>query len=604
MKILTQSVKTLATLSGVALVLACAPNTPPPAATLELQPARFTRDLNTAEQRWVDQTLARLTLEQKVGQLLFPRITGAYMPTPGLEYDRVQEWIVKYGIGGIIVTIGPPLEMAAKLNALQQMADVPLLVTADMESGPGQTLNAGTVMPYGFDNGGATRFPPIMALGATGDPKLAYELGRITALEARAVGVHVTFAPVVDVNNNPNNPIINTRSYGADPGLVSRMAAAHIRGLQDYGMAATAKHFPGHGDTGTDSHVSLPVIVVDKNRADSVELVPYREAIRTHVAGIMSAHIAFPALTQDSVPATLNPQILTGLLRDELSYKGVIFTDAMDMGAITTTFGRTYASVMALQAGADVLLQPFPQDIPAIADEVLKAVREGKLPMSRIDAAVRRVLELKARLGLHQQRLVSLDRVSDVVAKREHLAIAQDAADRAITIAQDAQKLLPLKGRVLNVMYADDYDPFTGRTFNNLLRAALPETRSLLLDANAGAEEMRALAALADSADVVIFAPFIRVRAAKDDLALPASIAAAINAVAARKPVVVTAFGNPYVRTQLTDAGTYVLAWGQTEVAQRAAARALAGQIPVTGKLPIDIPPFYRMGEGIVLQTR
>jgi beta-N-acetylhexosaminidase len=255
-----------------------------------------------------------------------------------------------------------------------------------------------------------------------------------------------------------------------------------------------------------------------------------------------------------------------------------------------------------MKAGADVLLQPFPQDIPGITQALLAAVQSGELSQARVDAAVRRILELKARLGLHRAKTVDLNRLADVVGKPEHLAIAQDAADRSITVAQDAQKLLPLKGRVLNVIYSDDYDPFAGRLFNQQLRAVLPDTRTLLLDANAGVEEIRALAGMADSADVVIFAPFIRVRAAKDDLALPGGIAAAINAVAARKPTIVTAFGNPYVRAQLADVGTYVLAWGQTDVVQRAAARALTGQIPIVGKLPIDIPPFYRLGEGIVLQ--
>ncbi|HEY0672301.1 MAG TPA: glycoside hydrolase family 3 N-terminal domain-containing protein [Longimicrobiales bacterium] len=600
---MTRSWKCLATLSASALALSCSAASPGLQPS-ELQPARFTRELSTSERRWVERSLARMTLQQKIGQLLFPRITGAYMPLGGTEYERVREWIVKYGVGGVIVTIGPPLEMAAKLNSLQQLAALPLLVSADMEHGPGQTLNAGTIMPYGIDNGGATRFPPLMGLGATGDQRLAYEMGRITATEARAVGVHVTFAPVVDVNNNPENPIINTRSYGADPELVGRMASAHIRGLQDHGMAATAKHFPGHGDTGTDSHVSLPVISVGKGRADSVELPPYRAAIDQHVAGIMTAHIAFPALTGDTVPATLNGKILTGLLRDELDYQGVIFTDAMDMGAITTGFGRTNASVMALKAGADVLLQPFAQDLPAIIDAIERAVQRGEISDARIEQSVRRVLELKARLALHRQRSVSLDRVAETVARPEHLRIAQDAADRSITLLHDQQQLIPLRGRVLSVVYTDDYDPFAGRTLNSLLRTALPDMRNLLIDANAGVEDMRALAVAADSADVIAFSAFIRVRDRKADLAIPRGIAEAIGALAARKPTMVTSFGNPYLRAQFPDIGTYVLAWGQTDVEQRAAARALLGQIPITGKLPISIPPFHRIGEGLVSQTR
>lgn len=554
----------------------------------------------------VEQTLARLTLRQKIGQLVFPRITGAYMPAAGPEFERTRDWIQKYGIGGIIVTIGPPLEMAAKLNALQSIGDIPLLVTADMERGPGQILDAGVIMPYGIDNGGGTRFPPIMALGATGDEKLAYELGRITAVEGRAAGVHVTFAPVVDVNNNPGNPIINTRSYGGDPALVSRMSVQHIRGLQEHGMMATAKHFPGHGDTGTDSHVDLPIISATRGRVDEIELPPYLAAIKSGVEAIMTAHIAFPALTGDTVPATLNARILTGLLREELGFRGVVFTDAMDMGAIVKTYGRTHASVMALKAGADVLLQPYPQDVGAIIDAIEESVERGELTEARIDDAVRRVLQTKQRLGLNSQRMVDLNRLMETVAKPEHLLIAQNVAERSITVPRDAQKLLPLPrtGRVLSIIYVDDFDPNAGRIFNNALRSALPNVRMARLTANSGLEDIRALATQIDSADLVVFSPFIRVSAGKGDLVMPGGIAGAINAIAASKPLVVTAFGNPYILEQLPNISTLVLAWGQTDVSQRAAARALLGEIPITGKLPIAIPPFHQIGEGIVIQPR
>ncbi|HEY0305087.1 MAG TPA: glycoside hydrolase family 3 N-terminal domain-containing protein [Longimicrobiales bacterium] len=549
---------------------------------------------------WVDQTLAGMTLREKIGQLVYPRITGAYMPAGGAEHERIRQWVTEYGIGGVIVSHGPPLEIAAKLNAIQSMAKVPLLVTADMESGPGQILSAGTILPYGLENGGATRFPPIMALGAAGDEKLAYELGRITALEARAVGVHVTFAPVVDVNNNPNNPIINTRSYGAEAALVGRLAAQHIRGLQDNGMIATAKHFPGHGDTGTDSHVDLPIVTVDRQRADLVELPPFRAAIESGVGAVMSAHMAFPAITGDSIPGTLNHRILTGLLRNELHFEGVVFTDAMDMGAIVKTYGRERSVVMAMKAGADVLLQPYQQDLPMIMNALEQAVKSGDLPEARIDEAVRRQLVMKQRLGLHAQRMVDLARVSETVARPDHMLIAQEAADRSITVARDVQKLLPLRGRILSVVYTDDYDPFAGRQFQNALRGARQGTRTMLLNSTAGEVELANFNALADSAEVVLFSPYIRVSAGKNDLAIPAPIAAAVGAIAARKPLVVTAFGNPYVLAQFPDISTYMLAWGQTEVSQRAAARALLGDIPISGKLPIAIPPYHKFGEGLI----
>lgn len=590
---------------GAALVLACSPVRPPamaePSGPL---PPPLGRNSTMDAKAWVDATMSRLTLRQKVGQLVVPRISGAYMPTESPEYDRLREWVVKQQVGGVIITHGPPYELAAKLNTLQRLSDVPLLVTADMEHGPGQILNAGHILPYGLDNGGATRFPPIMALGAADDEQLAYDLGRITAIEGRAAGVHVTFAPVVDVNNNPDNPIINTRAYGGDAAQVSRLAAAHIRGLQDHGMIATAKHFPGHGDTGTDSHISLPIVSVEKSRADAVELPPYHTAIRNNVGAIMTAHIAFPALTGDTVPGTLNAKILTGLLRDELGYRGLIFTDAMDMGAIINTYGRTNASVMALKAGADVLLQPFPQDVPAIIDAIMAAVAKGELSEARINDAVRRMLEAKARLQLHQERFVDLGRLPEYVGKGSHQARAREAAERSITVTRDQQKLLPLRGRVLSIVYADDYDPFAGRILQQELRKDLPDLQTLMFDARADSSAVRRLHDAAATADVILFTPFIGVSAYKGRLAINHHVADAINQIATAKPTVVTAFGNPYVFGQLTNVSTYMLAWGQWGVSQRAAAKALLGQIPITGKLPIALPPYYPLGAGLTLQAK
>ena len=558
------------------------------------------------DSRWVDETLGKLTLRQKVGQMLIPRISGAYMPAGSTEYQRLYDWVVRQGIGGVIITQGPMLELAQKLNTMQDLAQVPLLVTADMENGPGQILTTGTILPYGIDNGSATRFPPLMGIGASGDESFAYDLGRITALEGRANGVHMTYAPVVDVNNNADNPIINTRSFGEDPALVSRMARAHIRGVQENGMIATAKHFPGHGDTGTDSHINLPVISADRARANAVELPPYRVAIENNVGAIMSAHIAFPAMTGDSVPATLNPKLLTGLLRDELDYTGLIVTDAMDMGAIIKTFGNTNAAVMAVKAGADILLQPMPNDVGPMIDAVTRAVESGEISEERINQSVRRILQSKQRVGLDRQRNVDLAAISNVVSRAEHVQRAQEAADRSITAVRNRDNLLPLTtGRnIASIVYAADYDPFTGRTFHNTLALAIPGVRTVTLNATSDAVDIARAAAIADSADVVLFSPYVRVTAGKTGLGIPQPVAAMINATSKKKPTVIISFGSPYILSQFPDIGTYVLAWGQWDVSQRAAARALAGVIPITGRLPIAIPPFHRIGDGVDVNLR
>jgi len=549
---------------------------------------------------WAARTLASLTLRQKVAQLLMPRIGGEYVPVGTGAYERLKVWVGDLDVGGVIITIGPPMEMAAKLNMLQSMADVPLLVSADMEHGPGQVLTGGVILPYGFENGGATKFPPLMALGATGDEKLAYELGRITAIEGRAAGVHVAFAPVVDVNNNPANPIINTRSFGADAALVSRMAAAHIRGVQENGMLATAKHFPGHGDTGTDSHIALPFISVDRARADSVELPPYRAAIGAGVAGIMSAHIAFPAITHDSVPATLNRDLLTDLLRTDLQFNGLVFTDALDMGAIVSGWGSGNAAVQALHAGADVLLQMLPDDVPVVIDAVVDAVKKGEIEESRIDASVLRILRAKQRLGLQDSARVDLNRIPSLLGTAEHTRVASGAAQRSITAVRNRDSVLPIRStaRVLSIVYSDDYDPFLGRAFQRQLAAHIPDLRTIALDGSNDVARAARVQAMADSADIVLFSPFVRV-GARGGIALPQRTAELVTGIMSRKPTVITSFGNPYLLQQFPDAATYVLAWAAWEPLQQAAANALLGRAPIEGRLPIPLPPFHVVGDGV-----
>lgn len=553
---------------------------------------------------WVDRQLERLTLREKVGQMIMPWLGGEYLARHSDAYDSLRQWIVDYRVGGIIISIGSPLEVAAKLNMLQEQADVPLLIAADMENGPGMRLNGGVVMPYGMVLGGGTEFPPLMALGATGDERLAFELGRITALEARAVGVHMIYAPVVDVNNNPANPIINTRSYGEDPASVARLAAAHVRGLQQYGTLATAKHFPGHGDTGVDSHIDLPIITAGPERVDSVELPPFRAAIAAGVAGVMSAHIAFPALTGDTAPATLSPRLIQGLLREELGFQGLVVTDALRMGGIVRRYGNAQAAVQAVLAGADVLLMP--PDIPTAIDAVVAAVERGEISRERIDRSVRRLLRAKAALRLHERRTVDLDRVAETVGAREHRAVAAEIAARSITAVRDRDGLLPLSRdrvrRALSIVYTDDYDPIAGRTFQRTLAGLLPGTRAVSIDARTTPAQLDSLLAVADSVDAVLFSPFVRVIASKGDISIAPHVAEFVARVAERRPTIVTSFGNPYVLSQFAGVGTYVLAWGPQDVLQQAAARALTGEAPITGRLPISIPPFHTLGAGLRIE--
>ena len=547
-------------------------------------------------QSWVDATLDDLSLRRKVGQMLYPRVPVDYLPAGGEAYTRLRRWVADLGIGGVVIHGGGiPFEVAARMNTLQALARVPLLVTADMEPGPLQSPSA-------------TRFPPLMGVGATGDPALGYQVGRITALEARAQGVHASFAPVVDVNNNPANPIINTRSYGEDPELVAAFAAQHVRGLQDHGALATAKHFPGHGNTATDSHIELPVVTVDKRMADSVELVPYRAVIAADVAAIMTAHIAFPALTGDSIPATLNPRLTTDLLRGELGFDGIVFTDAMDMGAIVRRYGSGRAAVLAVKAGADALLQPMPNDVGVMIDAVVAAVENGELSEDRIDASVRRLLAAKARIGLHRRRMVDLNRIPETVMVPAHTEMAQDIAGRSITAAIDRDALLPLDTvrfrRALSIVYTDEGSAIRTGILQQELAARWPGLVQVALDAGARQAALDSLLERADSADVVLFSPYVRARHAKGSVAIAPRVAAFVQNLAQRRPTVVTSFGSPYVLAQFPAVGTYVRAWGGEDVSQRAAARALMGEAPITGRMPVSVPPLLPIGVGIDVRAR
>ena len=533
-------------------------------------------------------------------------VDGSFLPVGSPEYERLRALVQEVRIGGIVMSVGPPMEIAAKLNTLQRLATVPLLVSADVERGPAQRLSNATVLPYGTQTVGATELPPIMAIGATRDERLAYEVGRITALEIRAVGIHQAYAPVVDVNSNPANPIINTRSYGEDPRLVARLAAAHIRGLQENGVFATAKHFPGHGDTDTDSHMQLPFLNISRARADSVELLPFRSAIGAGVAGIMVAHVAFPELTGDSLPATISPALMDTLLHRDLQFTGLTVTDALDMDAIAARYPGGTSAVRAIQSGTDVLLMP--RDPRMVLEAVVAGVQSGQLTEARIDASVRRILEMKARAGLIRKQVVSLDSVPLRVAAPQHAGIARELAEKSIVLVRDSAHIFPLAksaaGHVVSIVYSAETDPWAGRALQRELAARYGPTRTRFTDNRTRPEELDSLLASLNPDDVVLFSAFIGVVDRRGSVAVPERFAAFLRAANARARLAVLAFGNPYVLLQLPELKTYALGWGKEEVSQVAMVRALAGEAPITGRLPISLPPHHRLGEGMSIASQ
>jgi len=596
-------------------IAACAPTPPvepPPGPPMELGPPIVLDTLpplvlaepDPVGAQWADGILASLTLREAVGQLVFPWISGAYAAEDDPEFLQTVRWVEEEGIGGVVVSIGTPHAYAAKLNALQRRARVPLLVTSDFENGgPGMRIAHSYALPSLLPQGGGTSFPPTMAFGAVGELELVERFAEATAREARAVGVHVLFAPVVDVNSNPENPIINTRAFGEDPETVGWMGEAFIQGAWRGGAMATAKHFPGHGDTRVDSHLVLPEVEADRERLDAVELRPFRIAVAAGVDGVMTAHVAMPGvLGPDAPPATLSPEIMTGILREEMGFQGLLFTDALRMGAITEHYGAGEAAVLAFEAGADVLV--IPASVPGAIDAMVEAVESGRISRERLDASVRRILEAKARLELHRGAQVSLEDLTRVVGREEHRALADEAAARSITLVRDRDGLVPPDPlnlrQILSITWAAPDDLMAGREFDAVLAALLPGmSLPFRVGPTSTEAEFQELLERAEGVDLTLVNVYLPPRAGAGSVALPPAFREFVSRLAAQAPVVLTSFGNPYLLTAVPEVGSYLLAWGDREVSQRAAARALVGARPIDGTLPISIPPLHERGEGL-----
>ena len=542
-----------------------------------------------------------MTLREKAAQIVWPSVLGDYASGDSPQWRRLTEYIQQEKVGGFTISVGSPTEVAAKLNALQSMSKVPLLFGADLEAGAGFRARGGYFVPNAIDLGGAIVFPPEMAVGATRDTTLAYEQGRLTALEGRALGIHIAYAPVLDVNNNPDNPVINTRSYGEDPDLAARMGVAFIHGLQDHGMIATGKHFPGHGDTGVNSHLALPVVTVSRSRLDTVELVPFRAAVNGGVGAIMSFHGAMPALDSSNVPGTLSPKVLTGLLRGEMGFRGIIISDAMDMRGVLDQFGASEAVKRAISAGIDVLIQPL--DVTQTIDAVVAGVSEGRYTEARLDSSVRRVLETKRRLGLAQNKLVDLAALRFLVGDSSNAQIARRVAEKSITLVKDSLRQVPLGSdtalRVLSITLARRADLPAGNAFNAELRTGLPKLRTEFVATEDAALNYPRLITAADSADVTIVSSYVGQSWDAITASAPQAFTNFVQTLVqrGRKPIVV-AFGNPYLLQQVPWVSAYLVAWGGFPVSQTAAARALVGTLAISGHLPISMPPYVSRGRG------
>ncbi len=592
--------------------------------------------LDRAGRKWADKTLRKMSPEEKVGQLFAIWVRVQSLNDADPIFVRLRDNVHKYHIGSLVMSVpvdGPVLlksqpEVAAELlNRLQRSSKLPLIVSADFERGVSMRLN------------GTTVFPHAMAFGAAGKTENTEAFGRITALEARAVGVHWNFFPDADVNSNPANPIINTRSFGEDPKQVGDFVAAYIRGAHEGGMLVTAKHFPGHGDTATDSHLGLAHVTGNRARLDAVELPPFRRAIEAGVDAVMVAHVTVPAL--DPGPnrvATTSKPIVSGLLKEEMGFKGIVVTDALDMAGLTRLYAKDIgrAAVESFLAGNDMLV--IPPDLDASYRAMLQAVRSGEIDPQRLDYSVRKILELKASLGLNRARLVDPSQLSSEVAKPENLAVGQRIADEASTLVRDNGKVIPLQAvetpigtaeavlpyqsltavsnRLVVVIFSDDLRTDSGRMLEREILDRVPDARVIYADARSAAGMKAPVVEAVEAAEHVIAALYVvpvagkAMRAAGGGLtntvAMDDATGALLTAILDRAAdrTVVLAMGNPYVVQDFPAIQNYLCAFSNATVSETAAVKGIFGEIPISGHLPVTIPGIAARGEGIERPVR
>ena len=543
--------------------------------------------LAAPDQAWVERTLRSLSLREKAGQMVLAWISGRYSGPGDAEMQRALEWVQLDRVGGFIISVGTPREFAAKVNALQRNARVPLLFVTDLESGPGMRLE-----------GAGTDFPPVMGLAATGSDSLAFQVGRVIGREGRAVGLALTLSPVLDVNSNPTNPIINTRSFGEDPATVGRFAAEYVRGIHAGGLLAMGKHFPGHGDTHTDSHMGLPSVAADQHRLATVDLPPFRAAIAAGMDGVLVGHIAVPRVTGDSVPASVSPRLTGAMLRGDMGFRGLVSTDAFNMRGLTSRYTQGDAAIRAIDAGADILLQP--EDIPGVLDAVERAVHDGRLSEARIDQSVRRILQAKSRVRLEKDRYASAAEIASVVGSTEHRRLAAEVAQRSITLVRDRRNLVPLAAearRILSVTYSD-----RGSSAGTVFDAELGGPgRTVDAARVSDATDFSTLRVRADAADLVIVGAYVTPREYRGSVEAGGGFTRFVEQLAASgKPVIVVSFGSPYLLRTFPSVPAYAVAWGREAVCQEAAARALLGQAAIGGRLPVGIMDGVPRGTGIM----
>ncbi|MGE5486753.1 MAG: glycoside hydrolase family 3 protein [bacterium] len=545
------------------------------------------------ERRVARSWMRSMTLRDKAAQLVIAEFRGSVPNARSKAYREYLSLVRDLKVGGFaLVNRSEPYALAAFLNRMQRASKVPLLVGGDFERAVSMRVES------------ATLFPHAMAFAAAGSPELSRLEGEITARQARALGVPWIFAPVADVNNNPDNPIINIRSYGESPEVVAAHVRAFIEGARAAGpVLVTVKHFPGHGDTATDSHMELPVLDVTKERLENLELLPFRAAIEAGVDAVMSAHIAVPALDKD--PATLSPALLTGVLQKELGFDGLIVTDALNMRGITNTWPAGEAAVRALEAGVDVLL--IPDDPKAAVDGIVAAVRKGRLSEARLNHSVEKLLAAKVRVGLDRERITDPEALEDALDTPEDVEAAQRVADQAVTLVKNDNDLLPLRepAGTCFVVLAESRTTQAGRLFAAEVAKRAPAATVITLDPQAPQAELDAAVEKAGSASTIVVAAFVSVASYRGSVALAGAYPKLMEAlIDTDKPVALIALGSPYLARSFPRVAAYLTTYSTVPTSEAAAVKALFGEMPIQGRLPVTIPGFAKYGDGIQLPAK
>ncbi len=542
------------------------------ACTRAQTPAR-TVETNPARDRWVDSVYRSLSEEERIGQLF---MVAAYSGGPNMNAAKIEKLIRARQIGGLIFMQGGPARQAALTNRYQAMAQVPLLISMDAEWGLGMRLDS------------VTNLPKQMLLGAADDTVLAYSMGMAVAYQAKRLGVHVNFAPVVDVNNNPANPVINARSFGEDKHRVSRLGIAYMRGMQDYGVMACAKHFPGHGDVSVDSHKDLPLISKSRRQLDTLELHPFRELIKAGVQSMMIAHLAVPSLEPEpNVPTTLSRNTVTGLLKNDLGFKGLIFTDALDMKGVSKFYAPGDVDLRAFLAGNDVLL--FSEDVPTAIAKIRAAIKSGQAGTADLQERVKKILAAKYNAGLHQFKPISTVNITADINQYTAKLNAK-AADAAITVVRDRMDLVPLNqnARVFCITLGgspnkDLEQRLQRKAAGTYAYYHIPKGASLAnAEASMNSKEWDAIVVVVQG---LSFYP-------GKSYGLDAAQLRFLEKTSARPNAIAAVMGNAYALKYLCDAKSLICGYEDNEWTASALARLLGGELKPQGSLPVTPPCF------------